>query len=88
VVSPFPGVTLRSTMRNEKQISFRIPTELADELQAAAVEEGFHKMAPFCRELFVWAVTQHKQAGALLLLLRPELKARAKPRRGVSVSNQ
>jgi len=74
-------------MKNEKQISFRLPVELADKLKAAAGEEGFHKMAPFCRELFIWAVEQHDRAGALLLLLKPELKARVKPTRGVAVGN-
>ena len=82
-----PGVDC-STMDHTTQISFRIPTEIADALKAAAVEEGFHKMAPFCRELFLWAVTQHKQVGALLLLLRPELKAPVEARRGVTVSNK
>jgi hypothetical protein len=72
---------------SEKQISFRVPVEIAEELKAAAGEEGL-KMAPFCRELFVWAVTQHKNAGALLFLLKPELKARGEARRGVVVSNK
>jgi hypothetical protein len=68
------GGGLLNANNGKYQISFRVPTEMAEELKAASVEEGFHKVAPFCRDLLAWAWTKHKKAGALILLKRSELK--------------
>ena len=70
------GCGVMNGNNGKRQISFRLPTEMAEEVKAAADRESFHEVAPFARALFKWAFTQYKQAGGLLLLKEPQLNGK------------
>jgi len=70
-----------NTPSSKKQISFRIDAQIADEMKAAAAEDGIHELGPFTRELVEWAFGYRKKATALFLLKKakvqfPQLKVK------------
>lgn len=50
-----------------KQITFRVPREIGEEIDAAAKREG-RKLAPFVENIVVWAFARYKEAASIIAL--------------------
>jgi hypothetical protein len=50
-----------------KQITFRVPREIGEEIEAAAARDG-RKLTPFVENLVEWAFVRYKEVGSILAL--------------------